>query len=117
MAETTIENVMAQARQLPFQDRQRLLVKLTEELHQTSQPNGNRKKLALPFDDRHREQQWLRANAQAYRGQWVALAGDQLLASGTDGVSVYAEAQAQGVLNPLLVQVESPDDYPFGFWL
>ncbi len=42
------------------------------------------------------EQQWLRANAQHYRGQTLALCGDELLAAGTDSQTVCEHARATG---------------------
>ena len=59
---------------------------------------------------------WLEENKVKYLGQWVALDGDQLLAAGTDGKQVYAEAVAAGVAVPLLQQIKAEDDLPFGGW-
>ena len=56
---------------------------------------------------------WLEENKAKYLGQWVALDGDQLLAAGTDGKQVYAEAVAAGVAVPLLQQINTEDDLPF----
>lgn len=62
-----------------------------------------------------RELDWLKAHKSQYAGHWVALDGDQLLASGSDPKSVLAEAKRQGVELPLLVRV--PDsELPFGGW-
>jgi hypothetical protein len=46
--------------------------------------------------DYSREHQWLRENAQQYRGQTLALCGDELLTAGTDPQSVYEQAKATG---------------------
>ncbi len=46
--------------------------------------------------DYSREQQWLRANVQHYRGQTLALSGDELLAAGTDPQNVCEQARTTG---------------------
>jgi hypothetical protein len=60
--------------------------------------------------------QWLAENKTAYLNQWVALDGNTLLATGTDGKEVYAQALAAGVTSPLLHQITESDDLPFGGW-
>lgn len=60
--------------------------------------------------------QWLEENKAKYLNQWVALDGDQLVASGADGKQVYAEAIAAGVSSPLLHQITEDDKLPFGGW-
>jgi hypothetical protein len=57
---------------------------------------------------------WLAANRQQFRGQWVALEGGHLLASGRTGKELYA-AIGRSSPAPLVVQVEA-DDFPFGGW-
>lgn len=116
MAQVFYENVLELARQLPFNDRQRLLENLANEIRQT-ETNGSRLAELAPEIDRARESEWLKEHAQQYAGKWVALCGDQLIASGEDGVAIFNEAKAKGFDRPILFQVESPDAYPFGFWL
>jgi hypothetical protein len=60
--------------------------------------------------------QWLEEHSEEYVGLWVALEGEQLLATGSDGREVYEEALAKGATRPFLVQVESLDGLPFGGW-
>lgn len=62
------------------------------------------------------ELQWLDTHGEEYAGLWIALEGDHLLASGSNGREVYEEAIAQGATRPFLVQVETPDELPFGGW-
>lgn len=63
-----------------------------------------------------RELRWLTEHRHEYAGQWVALDGDKLLASGSEASAVYEAARDSGVELPLVVQVESADDLPFGGW-
>ena len=72
---------------------------------------------ALPADEgfdphRYAEQAWLRANNDAYRGQWVALHGDRLVSHGPDALKVHDEALKIGVLRPLLVHVPDESEAP-----
>jgi len=46
--------------------------------------------------DRTREFVWLREHGDEYRGQWVALLGSELLASGQEFEEVLREVRARG---------------------
>ncbi len=113
MTGVTLENVLEQVRQLPFDDRQKLLEKLTEEIRQQPQTNGKRVPLPVPYKDRSREYEWLKEHAREYAGQWVALEGDRLIAHGANAAEVFAAADASGVERPFLLRVEDPDGPPF----
>ena len=66
--------------------------------------------------DRAKELAWLKANRQNYSGQWVALFGENLIASGDDARTVLKNAHSKGIERPLLVHVQA--DEPFsGGWL
>ncbi|HXB67246.1 MAG TPA: DUF5678 domain-containing protein [Candidatus Acidoferrales bacterium] len=67
-------------------------------------------------DNCQEEQHWLAENRSEYAGQWVALDGNKLLAHGPTAHEVYEQARASGVALPLVVQVEPPDQLPFGGW-
>jgi hypothetical protein len=45
---------------------------------------------------------WLDENRENYSGQWVALDGDRLLASGPTAKEVYSKAKAKGVEIPFI---------------
>ena len=62
------------------------------------------------------EEQWLRQHREDYRGQWVALSGDSLIASGHDGKRTYDAARAAGIQSPMLVYIEPVDPAPFAGW-
>ena len=67
----------------------------------------------LPIKDRSREVEWLKKNRDEYAGQWVALSGDSLIASGDDLKQVAETARHQGVPDALMMRVESNDALPF----
>ena len=61
---------------------------------------------------------WLHQNRQKYSGQWVALNGDRLMASGPTAKEVYSKAKAEGIAIPFVEQVTDPEPVPStGGWL
>ena len=61
---------------------------------------------------------WLDENREKYLGQWVALDGDRLIASGQTAKEVYSKAKADGVEIPFVELVINPEPVPFtGGWL
>lgn len=62
--------------------------------------------------------EWLHENREQYSGQWVALDGDRLIASGATAQEVYSKAKAEGVEIPFVELVNAPESGPFiGGWL
>jgi hypothetical protein len=61
---------------------------------------------------------WLHENRDKYSGQWVALDGDRLIASGPTAKEVYSKAKAEGVDIPFVELVTDQEQVPFtGGWL
>jgi|ERR1051325_9065732 hypothetical protein len=61
---------------------------------------------------------WLHENRQKYAGQWVALDGDRLIATGATAKEVYSKAKAEGVEIPFVELVTAQEPVPFtGGWL
>jgi hypothetical protein len=57
-------------------------------------------------------------NRGKHLGQWVALDGDRLIASGPTAKEVYAKAKAEGVEIPFVELVIDREPAPFiGGWL
>lgn len=63
-----------------------------------------------------KELQWLKEHRADYIGQWVALDGECLLAHGDNAVAVYEAALQKGIESPVLVQIQSEENVPFGGW-
>jgi hypothetical protein len=63
-----------------------------------------------------RETEWLRQHRHEYTGQYVALDGDILVASGPDGRTVIRQAREAGVKAPYIARIEAADELPFGGW-
>ena len=115
MADVTLEQVFEEAKALT-PDEQRQL----RELLAREQMRGRRDEIKpvghVPVIDRGREMRWLIEHRDEYAGQWVALAGDRLIAHGSAAREVFAAARAAGVERPLVAQVEPKDALPFGGW-
>jgi hypothetical protein len=59
--------------------------------------------------------QWVAEHAPAYKGQWVALDGNRLIAASTSHDEVWAAAQADGAYLPLVTFVNDPDKHYIDF--
>jgi hypothetical protein len=59
------------------------------------------------------ELRWLIKHRNEYAGQWVALDGDKLIASGPNASLVYEAARESGVALPLVTEVEASDELAF----
>ena len=67
----------------------------------------------LPIKDRTREVGWLKKHRDEYAGQWIALDGEKLIASGDDLKQVVSTARRLGVPDALMMRVEPNDALPF----
>ena len=114
MASSNFEQILADVKQLPRDEQQKLIKALQEsQLSQPKKKLGRRVPPPVPSKDRTKEAQWLKEHSKEYAGQWVALEGDQLIACGSSAVEVSKAAKAKGIDRPILVQVEEPDGPPF----
>ncbi len=113
MSAATIENILAQVNQLPAAERAKLISKLKQETEtEYVVPEGRIISTNAPSIDRTKESEWLAKHRRQYAGQWVALIGDQLLASGTEAKEVFAKARELGYPRAIFIFVE-PSDLPF----
>jgi transcriptional regulator with XRE-family HTH domain len=94
---------------------QKALSQVRGEIPADLEPSKPPARPARPID-RSRELRWLADHRQQYSGQWVALAGDRLIASGLNPKDVFRAARRSGVNRPLVHRVEPNDTLPFGGW-
>jgi hypothetical protein len=123
MSSITVESIFNEIIQLPAAERLRLwrmLEKLVKpgSARQTSPESPGRKPRLqpIPAPDSTLELEWLVAHAHEYKGEWVALDGDRLIAHGADHDEVAASAQADGAHLPLIHFVEDPDNLVTIIW-
>ena len=95
---------------LSLQDKQHVLLAITDVSAQGAH-SGRMPERRMP------EKDWLRAHGQEYRGQWVALNGEELLSHGSDARRVRDEARAKGVQTPLMVHIPDEPNLPSAFWV
>jgi len=90
---------------LSLQDKQHVLLAITDVSAQGA------------HSGRMPEKDWLRVHGLEYRGQWVALNGEELLSHGSDARRVRDEARAKGVQTPLMVHIPDELNLPSAFWV
>jgi len=94
---------------------EKVLSKLSAGGAPVARPRAPGVRFTTPID-RSRELHWLDDHRKEYAGQWVALDGYRLIASGPNPKEVFAAARKSGVPHPLFHWVEPPDAPPFGGW-
>lgn len=112
MPSATLERILNEVKRLTPEERR----KLREALEREAVCAVVLPSAGVDNDRWEREQYWLDEHRDEYQGQWVALEGDRLLASGADGRAVYEAARAAGVRAPLVTRVEPRDELPFAGW-
>lgn len=109
MSSATIERILNEVKRLTPDELRELREALDREPQNSSQ-------VPAIENQREIERRWLDEHRDEYLGQWVALEGTRLLASGEDARAVYSAARASGVHAPYVMRVEPHDELPFGGW-
>ncbi len=75
--------------------------------------------LAITRESRRQEQMtWLKANAESYGGQYVALVGQQLISTGATFRATHEAAKAVGCPDAFVTYLPKPDEVlEMGGWL
>lgn len=105
----SVDQILKSIAQLPAKEQERIRRWLEEKgatnrEGQGSQARANRSAKSLI---------WLHENREKYSGQWVALNGDRLIASGPTAKEVYSKAKAEGVEIPFVELVADREPVPF----
>ena len=110
---SSFEQIIKSIEQLPASEQERIRRWLDEK----ATPNGG-DTLKAHSDRSAKSLRWLHKNREKYTGQWVALDGDRLIASGATAKEVYSKAKAEGVEIPFVELVTVNESGPFtGGWL
>jgi len=109
VASADVERIINEVRRLPPDERRRLRAALDHEEQSKIQPSDRSVDLS-------RELRWIEEHRGEYAGQWVAVRGDKLLSSGSDGREVYEAARAAGDVRPFVTRVEPIGELPFAGW-
>ncbi len=67
--------------------------------------------------DRSHELAWINQYGCEYRGEWVVLDGNRLIAHGVDPGPLVERARSQGVERPLVTRIEEEPIASTGGWL
>ena len=92
-----VQQVLQQIAALDADEKQSLVEYLKEQERQDAEAaskTGSEQREPDPL--RRREYEWLRQHRDEYAGQYVVVEGDCLIAHGTDGRRVLAEARQAG---------------------
>ncbi len=111
MSQPTLEEILAGIDALSPQDQHRLRRMLKD--HPAPHVATRQVAPLAPVRDLARESAWIQKHRDEYAGQWVALDGERLISSGSSAKEVFAAALAAGVMDALIVKIESPDALPF----
>jgi predicted DNA-binding antitoxin AbrB/MazE fold protein len=101
--EAVYENgVLKPLEPLSLEDRQHVNLTITDRVE--NKPLVER----VPFNDRRAEMKWIGEHEHEYRGQWLALSGEQLVSHGPDA----RVAHRKGIEDPLMHHVPSEPELP-----
>ncbi len=115
MKNSTFEQAVEVVKALPSEERERF----DKWFKQQEQIDTTPKSLRVSEDNIVRfkkTQDWLAKNREQFMGQWVCLEGDQLIAHGTDGLKVHAEAKAAGIEIPFLEHIVEEKEPFYAGW-
>lgn len=114
MSVITVENILRQIDQLPPSEQSRLRALLNGK-PLPAKPLRDQRLPDQPWPEAQAAMKWLREHAHEYRGQWVALAGDRLVAHGSEREVVRAAHEAAGLdaSQVLLHRIAALDEPPF----
>ena len=110
-AQATIENF----RRTPPNLRPKLLEILAQELNgmKSDQTAPAASFQRVPVENRAEEFQWLAKYSALYRGEWVALQGNQLLAHSVDYDEISRKVKDLGVRNAMFMFVDADESEDF----
>ena len=109
MASADVDRIIEEVRRLAPNEKRRVREALDREDQAKVEPSDRSVDLS-------RELRWIERHRSEYAGQWVAVRGDRLISSGTDGREVYEAARAAGDERPFVTRVEAADELPFAGW-
>ncbi|MGE0131940.1 MAG: DUF5678 domain-containing protein [Blastocatellales bacterium] len=119
MSTITAENILSLIEQLPSTERAKLDQLLARQKAQQQAQSENvkppldKRVPPAPLPDQKAILRWLSEHSHEYAGQWVALDGERLIASGSNREEVRRAANESGAYLPLVTRIPSPDDLPF----
>lgn len=112
----TYEQIQSALPNLGPKDQRQLFDALTRMLGVGKGPEPSRT-IVESATSRGVNEKWLEANAERYRGQWIALKDGDLIAHSSDGQAFVKAVQDSGVQCPFLLLIPSQNGFPqIGSW-
>ena len=110
----SFDQIIKSIEQLPVSEQERI----RRWLDAKGTSNGERDDSQVQSNRSAKSLRWLHENREKFSGQWVALDGDRLIASGPTAREVYSKAKAEGIAIPFVELVTGRESGPFtGGWL
>jgi hypothetical protein len=118
MATELLHDLMARSSELTREEKQRLARYLSEQAKSGNGDDDNISPLVSRTDPRKGQLSvaWLKAHADEYAGQHVALDGDKLVGSGRTMRDAHTAAKQNGYPQALLVHVPTREGGTWGGW-
>ena len=104
----SVDEIIKSIAQLPPAEQE----KIRRWLEENEATNGEGRGSQAHSNRSARSLRWLHENREKYSGQWVALNGDRLIASGPTAKEVYSKAKAEGVQIPFVELVTGAEPVP-----
>jgi orotate phosphoribosyltransferase-like protein len=117
MSVEVLHTIKQQVVTLSLPEKEQLAEFLAEQLRRDAQ--GHNGQAISPHNEELRQQRmaWLKANQAEYGGQYVALAGDQLISTGRTLREAIESARAAGHHNVFATYLAKPDEVAeWGGW-
>jgi Family of unknown function (DUF5678) len=110
----SVDQIIKSIAQLPAAEQERIRQWLEEKRATNREAQGSQ----AHVNRSARSLRWLHENRVKYSGQWVALDGDRLMASGPTAKELYCKAKAEGIEIPFVELVTDSEPVPStGGWL
>jgi len=114
MPQMTAETLFDQIAALPVGEKMKLRAMLDDQLKNPDvTASGVKFVEPIPMPDPAPSVRWMNGHYHEYRGQWMALDGDRLIAHGPNAAEVFAAAAADGAYLPLVTCIPPADAPPF----
>lgn len=116
MSAEQLNRIKQQIAALPLPEKEQLAAFLSEQLQQPGEQSTETNPTSIDDEIRQRRSEWIQAHREEYAGNYVALAGDQLVGVGRTIREANEQAKAKGCKNPFLVRLTSEQEILSAGW-
>ena len=116
MSAEQLNRIKQQIAALPMPEKEQLAAFLSEQLQQPGEQPSETNPASIDDETRQRRSEWIQAHREEYAGNYVALAGDQLVGVGRTIREANEQAKEKGYKNPFLVRITSEQEVLSAGW-